>query len=173
MLGRTSCAAAKRLQRAPIGGDSHCRSRRSRNRRARASLTLGSRLRLPTAGTFVGTLRAVRCRSLPLCVPSGGPWRGPSREKALLEQPLSEGTWERPFPCPCADRAFRRRGGGGRGDAANGGGRSPCALGLKPHRRRLQAQCPGYRLSIAPLVYGGGQRVRSPGRKYQHYTFIS
>ena len=33
--------------------------RRSRTRRARASLTFGSRLRLPTAGTFVGTLRAV------------------------------------------------------------------------------------------------------------------
>ena len=45
-----------------------------------------------------------------------------------------------------ADRAFRRRGGGGRGHAADGRRRPPGAFGLKPHRRRLQAQCPGDRL---------------------------
>ena len=45
-----------------------------------------------------------------------------------------------------ADRTLGRRGSRGRGDAADGRRRPPGALGLKPHRRRLQAQCPRDRL---------------------------
>src|SRR5215207_484225 len=42
-----------------------------------------------------------------------------------------------------ADRTLGRRGGCGRGDAADGRRRPPGTLGLKPHRRRVQAECPG------------------------------
>ena len=46
-----------------------------------------------------------------------------------------------------SDAAFRRETlNRGRGDAANGRRRSPGAFGLKPHRRRLQAQRAGDRL---------------------------
>ena len=44
------------------------------------------------------------------------------------------------------DRTLGRRGSRGRGDAAHGRRRSPRAFRIKPHRRRLQAQCPRDRL---------------------------
>ena len=150
MLGRTSCAAAKRLQRAPIGATrtAGVAAAETGEHERRSHLDLNC----AHAGTFVGTLRAVPCRSLPLCVPSSGPWARCRSEKASLKQPLSEGTWERLFPCPCADRAFGRRGGGGRRDAADGRRRPPGALALKPFRRRIQAQCARDRLSVAVAV---------------------
>ena len=94
-------------------------------------------------GTFVGTLRAVLPFVAVLCA-IGRPRRDPRRaESCRCNRRLANGTGKSPFSCPCADRAFRRRGGGGRGDAADGRRRSPCSLRLEPHRRRLQAQCPG------------------------------